>query len=305
MQYQVVIIGSGPAGLTAGVYTSRAKLKTLIIEGTQPGGQLMTTTNVENWPGNISIPGPDLMINMRSHAQAYGCELLGETVTRVDFSATPFKLYTDAGKEIVADSVIIGTGASNKLLKCPGEAEYWAKGVSTCATCDAPFYQDKEVVIVGGGNTAVTEGEHLTHFAKKITFVHILDALTATDPIKDKVLNNPNVSFQYNATVVAIKGDDKRVTHVEIENTKDKSRTTLPTDGVFIAIGFNPNTAIFKGQIDMDQFGYITVQGHTNTSKPGVFAAGDVADYRYRQAITSAGIGCMAALDAQAYLSSK
>ena len=304
MHYKVAIIGSGPAGLTAGVYASRAKLSTIIIEGQQPGGQLMTTTNVENWPGNVSIPGPDLMINMRSHAESCGAELLMESVIRVDFSQRPFTLYTDGNKTITADTVIIGTGAKNKLLGCPGEQEYWAKGVSTCATCDGPFFNDRDIMIVGGGNTAVTEAEHLTHFAKSVTMVHILDQLTANDPIKDKVLASPKASVVYETTVVAIKGDGNRVTGVVLENQKSKERTERAIDGVFIAIGFNPNTSIFKGILAMDQFGYLTVTEHTKTSIPGVFAAGDVSDYRYRQAITSAGIGCMAALDCQAFLAS-
>jgi len=305
MKYQLAVIGSGPAGLTAAVYASRAKLSTIVIEGPQPGGQLMTTTNVENWPGNVSIPGPDLMINMRSHAEACGAELLMESVVSVDTSARPFVLTTDSGKVITAETVIVGTGATSKRLGCPGEQEYWAKGVSTCATCDAPFFEGKDIVIVGGGNTAVTEAEHLTHFAKSITVVHILDALTANDPIKDKVLSNAKVSFRYASTIVEIKGDGNHVTEVVVEHQVTKERTTLAVQGVFIAIGFNPNTGLFKGKLAMDQYGYLTLTGHTKTSVPGIFAAGDVADYRYRQAITSAGVGCMAALDCQAFLASE
>lgn len=305
MKYDLAIIGSGPAGLTAGVYASRAKLKTIVFEGNQPGGQLTTTTMVENWPGEASILGADLMDNMRNHAKKYGCVLAQKLITKVDLSSTPYKLYTEGNELIEADSLIISTGSSNKKLGCPGEADYFSKGVSTCATCDAPFYNNKEVIVVGGGNSAVTEAEHLLHFARKVTIVHILDKLTATDPIKDKVLNNPQASFMYNATVVEIQGDGQRVTHVVIENQNDKSRTTLQADGVFIAIGFTPNTALFKGQLDIDQYGYLTLKGHTQTSKEGVFAAGDVADFVYRQAITSAGMGCMAALDAQRYLSQK
>ena len=302
MNVQLAILGSGPAGLTAAIYASRAKISTVVIEGPQPGGQLMTTTDVENWPGSVSIPGPDLMINMREHAQAYGAQLLMESVVSVDFSKQPFTLVTDGGKTIVAQAVVVGTGAKNKLLGCPGEKEYWAKGVSTCATCDAPFYEGKDVFIVGGGNTAVTEAEHLTHFAKSITMVHILDKLTATDPIKDKFLASPKAHCIYETTVVEIKGDGTRVTEVVLEDQKTKVRTTQPAQGVFIAIGFNPNTQLFKGQLDMDKFGYLTVTNHTRTNIPGVFAAGDVSDYRYRQAVTSAGVGCMAALDAQAFL---
>jgi thioredoxin reductase (NADPH) len=304
MIYDVAIIGSGPAGLTAGIYASRAKLNTVIIEGPQPGGQLMTTTSVENWPGMVSVQGPDLMIDMRQQAAKCGAQLLSENVTDVDFSQRPFKLITNSGKTIQAKAVIIGTGATNKRLGCPGEAEYWAKGVATCATCDAPFYQDKEVIIVGGGNTAVTEAEHLLHFVKKLTVVHILNTLSANDPIKDKVLENPKAQFIYSSTVVEIKGNGQQVTEVIIENQQDKSRQLLKANGVFIAIGFNPNTALFKGQLAMDQYGYLTVKNHTRTSVDGVFAAGDVADFRYRQAVTSAGVGCMAALDCQAFLAS-
>lgn len=298
----LVIVGSGPAGLTAGIYSARAKLKPLIIDGPMPGGQLMTTTKVENWPGEVSIDGPELMIKMREHAQAYGSEFLSESLVSVDFSKRPFKLVTDANRTIEAKAIIIATGAVNKKLSCNGEGEYWGKGVSVCATCDAPFYADKEVVIVGGGNTAVTEAEHLLHFVKKLTVVHILDQLTATDPIKDKVLTNPNARFIYNSTVVEINGDGNQVKNTIIENQKTKERTTLTADGVFIAIGFKPNTTIFKSQLEMDEFGYLVVHNHTRTSVEGIFAAGDVADYRYRQAVTSAGVGCMAALDAQFFL---
>jgi len=305
MNYQVAIIGSGPAGLTAGIYTGRAKLNTIIIEGNLPGGQLMTTTTVENWPGEVSILGPDLMIKMREQAAAYGAHFIQASITRVDFAQQHYQLFSDDGKTITAESVIIATGSTNKKLGCPGEAEYFGKGVSTCATCDAPFYADKEVIVVGGGNSAVTEAEHLLHFVKKLTIVHILDALTANDPIKDKVLNNSKTHFLYNATVVEIQGDNNHITKVVIENQKDKTRTTVSAAGVFIAIGFNPNTAMFKGQLEMDQYGYLRMQDHTKTSKPGIFAAGDVADFRYRQAITSAGAGCMAALDCQTYLSKK
>lgn len=302
MVRNVVIIGSGPAGLTAGIYTGRAKLSPVIIEGPQPGGQLMTTTKVENWPGEVSVDGPELMIKMREQAAICGAELVSEKVVSVDFSQRPFTITTDSGKVFKTHSVIIGTGAVNKKLHCAGEAEYWGKGVSTCATCDAPFYAHKEVVIVGGGNTAVTEAEHLLHFVKKLTIVHILDQLTANDPIKDKVLTHPNAHFVYNSTVTQITGDGQRVTGVVVENQKTKEISTIAADGMFIAIGFNPNTALFKGQLDMDQYGYLTVKNHTRTNVDGVFAAGDVADYRYRQAVTSAGVGCMAALDAQAYL---
>lgn len=305
MAYDVVIIGAGPAGLTAGIYASRGKLNTALIEGPQPGGQLMTTTDVENWPGNISIMGPELMINMREQAQKCGCLLISASVSKVDFTQTPYILYLDNGQEIQTKTVIIATGASHKKLGCPGEKEYFAKGVSVCATCDAPFFTDKNVVIVGGGDSAMTEAEHLTHFVKKLTVVHILDKLTGKDPIKDKVLANPKVEVLYSSAVKEIKGDGQKVTSVVIQNQLDKSLKTIPADGVFVAIGLAPNTSIFKGQLEIDKYGYITVKDNTKTSVEGVFVAGDVADYRYRQAITSAGTGCMAALDCQAYLNKK
>lgn len=302
MNYDVAIVGAGPAGLTAGIYTSRARLKTVLIEGPQPGGQLMTTTSIENWPGSISIMGPDLMINMRSQAESCGCELVSNSVSNVDFSNKPFTLTLDNGQKINARSVIIATGASHRKLGCVGENEYFAKGVSVCATCDAPFFAGKDVVIVGGGDSAMTEAEHLTHLVKKLTVVHILDKLTGKDPIKDKVLANPKVDFLYNSEVKEIKGDGQKVTSIVVENKLDKSLKTVSTDGVFVAIGLSPNSAIFKGQLDIDSHGYIVVKDHVKTSVEGVFVAGDVADYRYRQAVTSAGTGCMAALDCQAYL---
>lgn len=302
MVHDVVIIGSGPAGLTAGIYSARAQKSTLILEGNQPGGQLTTTTSVENWPGEISIDGPDLMIKMRAHAKEYGCEIKQDLATSVDFSTRPFKITTEGKKEILARSVIIGTGAKNKMLGCPGEKEYFAQGVSTCATCDAPFYRDREVVVVGGGNTAVTEAEHLLHHVSKLTMVQIGPELSANDPIKFKVLENPKANFIYNATVQEIKGNGNNVTEVVVQDVNSKETTVVPTNGVFLAIGFIPNTGIFKDQLAMDKYGYLTVTGHTKTSVKGVFAAGDVSDFRYRQAITSAGVGCMAALDAQEFL---
>lgn len=303
MVYDVAVIGSGPAGLTAGIYMSRAKFSTIIFEGTQPGGQLTTTTMVENWPGNISVPGLDLMMQMRDHAQHYGCKLEMNQVVTVDFDSKPYTLHIDNGQVVQANSIIIATGAGHRKLGCPGEKEYFAKGVSVCATCDAPFFKDKHVVVVGGGDSAVTEAEHLTHFTKKLTLIHILDELTAKDPIKYKVMENPNVEIIYSSAVKEIKGDGQKMTTVVIENQKDKSLKEISADGLFVAIGMSPNTAIFKDQIALDKYGYIVVQDNTKTDKDGVFVAGDAADYRYRQAITAAGTGCMAALDCQAYLS--
>lgn len=305
MVHDVIIVGSGPAGLTAGIYTGRSKLKPLVIDGPLPGGQLMTTTSVENWPGMVSVMGPDLMIDMRNQAEKCGATFVSGSVVRADFSAKPYKLFLDNGQGLLTQSVIVATGAVHRRLGCPGEQEYWGKGVAVCATCDAPFYQDKEVIIVGGGNTAVTEAEHISHFAKKVTLVHILDHLTATDPIKEKLLSYQHVSCLYDATVTKIVGNGKHVTGVVVQNQKDKSETTVKTDGVFVAIGLKPNTDMFKDSIDIDKYGYVVVKNHTKTSVDGIFAAGDVSDYQYRQAITSAGVGCMAALDVVAYLSGK
>jgi thioredoxin reductase (NADPH) len=302
MVYDVAIIGSGPAGLTAGIYTSRAKLSTIVLEGTQPGGQLTTTTSVENWPGETSIMGLDLMMKMRSHAENYGCKLEMNLVTKVDFESRPYSLYLDNGQTVQAHGIIIATGASHKKLGCSGEKEYFAKGVSVCATCDAPFFKDKHVIVVGGGDSAVTEAEHLTHFVKKLTIIHILDQLTAKDPIKDKVIANPNVEIIYSSSVKEIRGNGQNMTSIVIENQKDRSLKEIQADGLFVAIGMIPNTAIFKDQIEIDKYGYIIVKDHTKTSKDGVFVAGDAADYKYRQAVVAAGSGCMAALDLQAYL---
>ena len=303
MVHDVVIIGSGPAGLTAGIYTARAKLDTLIIEGSLPGGQLMNTAAVENWPGMVSAQGPDLMMDMRKQAESCGSAFTSGSVTDVDFSSLPYKLFLDNQTVIQAKSVIIATGSGNRKLGCPGEAEYLAKGVSVCATCDAPFYKDKDVIIVGGGNSAVAEAFHLAHFARKVTIIHILDALTGSDRLKDKVLANPKISVMYNTTIKEIAGDGMHVTHVVAENQKTKESAQIQASGVFIAIGFYPNTDFLGKHLDIDQRGYLVRTGTTTTNKEGVFAAGDVTDNFYRQAITASGMGCMAALDCQTYLS--
>ena len=298
----VIIIGSGPAGLTAGIYTARSKFNTILFEGSLPGGQLTTTTKVENWPGIIEVMGPQLMADMKKHAMHCGCKIISDEIVKVDFSSKPYKIFSKSGKEFLTNSVIVATGASYKKLNIPGEQEYWAKGVSVCATCDAPFFQDKEVVVIGGGNSAVMEAEHLSKYAKKVNLIHILDKLTATDPIKDKVLENPKIEIFYNSTATKIDGDGNKVTQIIVENKKDKKTSILKVDGVFIAIGLSPNTKIFDGQLKIDKFGYIERTQKTMTNVDGVFAAGDVADFRYKQAITAAGEGCMAALDCQEYL---
>ena len=304
---KLVIIGSGPAGLTAGIYASRANLEPLIIEGTEPGGQLMGTTYVENWPGEKSILGPKLMMNMRDHAKHFGTEFLAEKVTKVDFSQRPFTLFTDRNKEIKAQSIIIATGAIPNRLGCAGEDTYWGKGVTTCAVCDGAFYKDRKVMVVGGGDTAMEDASFLKKFTKDITIVQIMDKLTASHAMQKRVLEDPDIKIIYNTTVTEFHGnnseDNKHVAGVTLLNKATGESSKMDVDGVFIAVGLKPNTKPFEGQIQLNQWGYIQVENNTHTSVPGVFAAGDVFDYRYRQAITSCGSGCMAALDAERYLS--
>jgi thioredoxin reductase (NADPH) len=300
--HNVVIIGSGPAGLTAGIYTARANLKPLILEGKKPGGQLMGTSYVENWPGEKSILGPQLMINMQNHAKSFDCTIRSDEVTKVDFSQKPFTIWTDKGSEFKAHSVIITTGSTPRRLQVPGEDEYWGKGVTTCAACDGAFYKDKKVLIVGGGDTAMEDASFMTKFTNQITVVHILDQLTASFAMKERVLKNPDIKVIYQSTLTEIRGNGSHVTHATILNQKTGQQEEVETDGIFIAIGLSPNTKPFIGQIELDNYGYIILKEGRQTSVEGVFAAGDVADYRYRQAITSAGTGCMAAFDAERYL---
>lgn len=301
--HPLIIIGSGPAGLTAAVYAARSNLHPVIIEGSNPGGQLMNTTYVENWPGEKSILGPLLMGNMRQHAQHFGTQFVSETVVSVDFSQRPFTLHTDRGTIFKAHSVIVATGATPKKLQVPGESDYWAKGVTTCAVCDGAFYPNKKVVIIGGGDTAMEDASFLKKFTKDITIIHILDTLTASHAMQQRVINDPDITIIYNSTVTAFQGNENHVTDMTVTNKMTGESQNMPIDAAFIAIGLNPNTAAFKGQLEMDSIGYIKVNDQVKTSVEGVFAAGDVHDFRYRQAITSAGAGCMAALEAQHYLS--
>ncbi|HZW61599.1 MAG TPA: thioredoxin-disulfide reductase [Candidatus Babeliales bacterium] len=301
---KLIIIGSGPAGLTAGIYATRANLKPIIFEGKEPGGQLMGTTYVENWPGEKKILGPTLMANMRDHAQHLGCTFVSEEIVKVDFSKRPFSVWTNKDKEFKSHSVIIATGTSPKKLGIPGEKEYWGKGVTTCAVCDGAFYPDKEVIIVGGGDTAMEDASFMTKFTDKITIVHILDSLTACHAMQHRVLDNPKIKILYNSTLKEIKGDNNHVTETVIEDQKTGQKKTVPVDAIFIAIGLKPNIKPFENQLELTSYGYIKVTGLTKTSVEGVFAAGDVADDKYKQAITSAGTGCMAALDAERYLAS-
>jgi len=302
--HQLIIIGSGPAGLTAGIYAARAELEPLIIEGNKPGGQLMGTTAVENWPGEKSIMGPQLMMNMKDHAQHFGCTFFSEHVTSVDFNVRPFTITTHKNTQLSAHSVIISTGAAPRRLGCPGEDKYWGKGVTTCAVCDGAFYRDKKVIIIGGGDTAMEDASFMTKFTKDITIVQNLDKLTASMPMQRRVLDHPDITIHYSSTVTEIHGDGERATGATIE-ASNGSTTKLDADGIFIAIGLIPNTGIFKEQIELDKQGYIIPKQHTQTNIEGVFACGDVTDYRYRQAVTSAGSGCMAALDAERYLAHK
>jgi thioredoxin reductase (NADPH) len=301
--HKLIIVGSGPAGLTAAIYAARANLKPIIIDGDEPGGQLVMTSYVENWPGEKSILGPELMTKMREHAKSFGTEFIAGKVTKVDFSQKPLKLVVNEKTELQAHSVIIATGATPKRLKVPGEDDYWGKGVTTCAVCDGAFYPDKNVVVVGGGDTAMEDASFLKKFTKKITIVHILDKLTASHAMQQRVINDPDITIMYSSTVTELQGDGKHVTGAVVTNQLTSAKTTLFADGVFIAIGLSPNTAVFKDHIACDKWGFINLTNQTNTSVEGVFAAGDVHDYRYRQAITSAGAGCMAALDAERYLS--
>ncbi len=301
--HQLIIIGSGPAGLTAAVYAARSNLNPLIIDGDTPGGQLVTTTLVENWPGEKSILGPTLMANMREHAQQLGTQFLPETVVKVNFSQQPFTLWTNRDTQLKAAAIIIATGATPKRLGCPGEDEYWGKGITTCAVCDGAFYPDKKILIVGGGDTAMEDASFLKKFTKDITIVQILDKLTASHAMQQRIINDPDITIMYNSTVTAIRGNGKHITGATITDQKTKEEKEMAIEGLFIAIGLQPNSVPFKGQVTTDDWGYITTTNHTTTSVAGVFVAGDVQDYRYRQAITSAGAGCMAALDAERYLS--
>jgi len=299
--YEVIIIGSGPAGLTAAIYTSRAKLSTLVIGGASWGGQLMLTSEVENYPGfPDSILGPDLMAKMRTQAERFGAKIMFEDVTSVDFSSRPFKIMV-SDRVFRAKAVIVATGASTKWLGLPSEARLRGRGVSACATCDAPFFRDKKAVVIGGGDTAMDEALALSKYAREVTVVHRRDQLRASKILQDRVFANKKINFVWNSVVVDILGRD-RVESVKLKNVQTGGESTLSTDAVFVAIGHKPNTDIFRGQIDLDEKGYVKAYNETKTSVEGVFVAGDNQDIRYKQAITAAGAGCKAALDAEKYL---
>ena len=301
---QVVIIGSGPAGLTAALYAARANLKPLLVEGLDAGGQLMLTTMVENWPGfRDGIMGPDLMAEMRAQAQRFGTEILESTITRVDLERRPFTLTLADGRSITTESLIIATGASARWLDIGSDRRLSGHGVSTCATCDGYFFKGKPIAVVGGGDSALEEAIYLTKFASKVTLVHRRDALRGSKIMQDKAFANPKIDFLWNSAVAEVKDVTKgEVTGIVVQNLKSGEMTELPLEGLFIAIGHTPNTSLFQGQVDLDPNGYIVTHDGTRTNVPGVFAAGDVQDHEYRQAVTAAGSGCMAAIDAERYL---
>jgi thioredoxin reductase (NADPH) len=309
---RLIILGSGPAGYTAAVYAARANLKPVLITGLAQGGQLMTTTDVDNWPADADgVMGPDLMARFQKHAERFDTELVFDHIHTAHLAERPMRLVGDSG-EYTCDALIIATGASARYLGLPSEEEYMGKGVSACATCDGFFYKGQDVVVIGGGNTAVEEALYLSNIAKHVTIVHRRDKFRAeailVDRLMAKTRDGGNMSVVWNHTLDEVLGDESGVTGVVLRSTKNEEKQKMPVHGVFIAIGHTPNTQIFEGQLDMAG-GYIKVKGGsegnaTATSIPGVFAAGDVADHVYRQAVTSAGTGCMAALDAEAYLES-
>ncbi|MGH2359502.1 MAG: thioredoxin-disulfide reductase [bacterium] len=298
----VVIIGSGPAGLTAAIYAARANLSPLVVEGPQAGGLLTTTTEVENYPGfHHAIMGPDLMKDMRAQAERFGTELLTGEVTAVDLKRSPLTLTVDGERRIETKTLIIASGASAIQLRIPGESRLMGHGVSTCATCDGYFFRGKELVVVGGGDSAMEEATFLTKFAKRVSVVHRRDKLRASKIMQDRALKNEKISLIWNSVVQTILGETT-VTGVRLRNVVTGKTSELRCAGLFVAIGHSPNTSLYKGQVEMDAKGYILTRNGTATNVPGVFAAGDVQDSRYRQAVTAAGSGCMAAMDAERYL---
>jgi thioredoxin reductase (NADPH) len=307
---RLLILGSGPAGYTAAVYASRAALNPVLVTGVEQGGQLMTTTDVDNWPGDdAGVMGPELMERMKKHAERFGTELVFDHISAVDFSQRPLRLKGDSG-EYTCDALIIATGASAMYLGLPSEEAFKGRGVSACATCDGFFYKGKPVAVVGGGNTAVEEALYLSNIASHVTVIHRRDRFKSEKILSNKLMKKAEegrVTIAWNSVLDEVLGDDAGVTGLRIKSTVDSATKDIDVHGVFIAIGHRPNTGIFKGQLEMDPYGYLKVRSGstgfaTETSVPGVFAAGDVADPIYRQAVTSAGSGCMAALDADRYL---
>ncbi|MFD0911645.1 thioredoxin-disulfide reductase [Ruegeria arenilitoris] len=302
---KVLIIGSGPAGYTAGVYASRAMLNPILVQGIEPGGQLTTTTEVENWPGDTEVQGPDLMVRMQDHAKAMGCEVIGDIINDLDLSKRPFTAKGDSGTVYTADAVILATGARAKWLGLPSEEKFKGFGVSACATCDGFFYRGQEIVVIGGGNTAVEEALFLTNFASKVTLIHRRDELRAEKILQDRLFKNDKIEPLWFHQLEEVIGTDNPlgVEGVRVKNVKTGEITEIPCKGVFVAIGHAPANELVKDVLETHMGGYVkTKPGTTQTSIPGVFAAGDLTDHVYRQAVTSAGMGCMAALDAERFL---
>ncbi len=309
-QHKVIIIGTGPAGLTAAIYTARANLEPVIFEGAQPGGQLMITTDIENYPGfEKGIAGPELMDIMRKQAQRFGAQSFFKTINKVDFSSKPLRVWADDNTEYTADTVIIATGASARYLGIESEKNYMGAGVSACATCDGFFFRNQRVVVVGGGDTAMEEANYLTHHASEVTLIHRREGFRASNIMLERAKKNPKIKFLLNTVIEEVVGSNengrKSVTGVNLKNVKTGEITFHPCEGVFIAIGHEPNTKFLKGILDMDEVGYlITEKSSAKTKIEGVYACGDAQDSVYRQAITAAGTGCMAAIDAERYLES-
>lgn len=305
---RILIIGSGPAGNTAAVYAARAMLEPLLVRGIQPGGQLTTTTDVENWPGDTSVTGPVLMQRMERHAEDMGAEILSDVIMSLDLSREPFIASGENGRDYVADAVILATGAKAKWLGLASEERFMGLGVSACATCDGFFFRGKEIVVVGGGNTAVEEALFLTNFASKVTLVHRRDQLRAEKILQDRVFRHPKIEVLWNHTPIEVLGDPAPagVTGVRLRHVESGIETVIPCSGFFVAIGHTPASELVRDQLRLHHGGYVWVKpGTTQTSVPGVFAAGDLTDFTYRQAITSAGMGCMAALDAERWLAAR
>lgn len=299
--FDTIIIGSGPAGLTAAIYASRGKLATLVISGSEPGGQLTLTTDVEDFPGFPEIiQGPELMVRMRKQAERVGAEFVSGDVVRTDFSSKPFKVVTTE-EEFKGKTVIIATGASAMWLGLPSEQKLRGKGVSACAVCDGAFFRDKNIAVVGGGDSALREATFLTKFARQVNVIHRRDSLRAFPALQEKAFANPKIKFIWNGSVQEVLGENK-VEGVVLKDLKTGKTREISLEGLFIAIGHKPNTDFLKGQLNLDSKGYVEVEDNTKTSVSGVFAAGDVHDYRYQQAVTAAGAGCMAAMDAEEYL---
>lgn len=303
--HQMIVLGSGPAGLTAAIYAARAGLQPLVVAGAEAGGQLMLTTEVENYPGfEDPVMGPDLMAAMRAQAERVGAQFLAEDASAVDLSTRPFAVTIQSGDRHEARALVVATGAKAKLLGLPGEQRLMGRGVSTCATCDGFFFRNRDVIVVGGGDTAVEEALYLAKLARSVTVVHRRDQLRASRIIQQRALTNEKIGFLWNTVVTDVLGDGK-VSGVTLQDSVSSTVTTRPVDGVFVAIGHKPNTELFRGQLEMDEQGYIARRQRSMTSVEGVFVAGDVHDHTYRQAVTAAGYGCEAAIDAERWLNAQ